>query len=242
MRVSVVLRSKRRCRCARVPPSMRLLRFLCRHRLPLPISQRSHRIVESGHRLLHLLARSDGDAHAAVAAGIAGAVAHQHARRAHQAHKLRMLRADLDEDEICAAGPAANSGCIERGFKLRARGKHFADVPVEIGRVFKRRRQAGQRQRVHAVGRKHAANPAHQFDRPGQQAEAQTGESVGFRKCARHDEIRHGADQIHDRLAVEMEVSFIDQQHRMRRALRKFQQLRARGHGAGRAVGIGDRR
>ena len=37
--------------------------------------------------LLHLLACSDGDAHAAIAAGIAGAVAHQHARGAHQARQ-----------------------------------------------------------------------------------------------------------------------------------------------------------
>ena len=39
---------------------------------------------------------------------------------------------------------------------------------------------------------------------------------------------------------MEVEVGLIDQQHGLRRAMGNFNQLRARGDGAGRAVGIGD--
>ena len=70
----------------------------------------------------HLLARADGDAHAAIAAGIVGAVAHQHAGGAHAADEFRVPRADVDEDEVGAAGPAAHFGVIERGFEFGARG------------------------------------------------------------------------------------------------------------------------
>ena len=48
------------------------------------------------------------------------------------------------------------------------------------------------------------------------------------------------ADEIDHRFAVEMKVRFVDQHHRVRRAARDFDKLRARGHGARRAVGIGD--
>ena len=137
-------------------------------------------------------------------------------------------------------GQRRTPASIESGFELRARREHFADVPVEIGRVFERGRQAGQGQRVHAVGREHAAHPAHQLDRAGEQAEAQAGKSVGLGKGARDDEIGNVADQIDHRFAVEVEVGFIDQQHGVRRAASDLEKLRARGDGAGRAVGIGD--
>ena len=52
--------------------------------------------------------------------------------------------------------------------------------------------------------------------------------------------IGHCADQIHDRLAVEMEVGFVDQQDCLRRAACDLENLLASGHGARRAVGIGD--
>jgi hypothetical protein len=55
-----------------------------------------------------------------------------------------VLRADVDEDEVCAAGPAAEAGLRrERASKSVRACEHFAYVPIEICRVFKRgRRQA----------------------------------------------------------------------------------------------------
>ena len=136
--------------------------------------------MQRGDCIAHLLARADGDANAAVAAGIAGAVAHEHAGRAHAANKsacrapmsTRTKLARLGQRRIPAASSAASNSA-------RA-AKHFVDVPVEIGCVFECGGQAGERERVDAVGREHAANPAHQFDGPGEHAEAQAGEAIGF--------------------------------------------------------------
>src|SRR5580698_5642840 len=95
-------------------------------------AQNDERIVESCSRALHLLARADGDAHAAVAARVTGSVADQHAGRSHEANELGMLCANLDEDKIRAAGPTAHVCGIERCFKLTACGEYFAHVPLEI--------------------------------------------------------------------------------------------------------------
>ena len=98
-----------------------------------------------------------------------------------------MLWADVYEDEVGAAGPAAEIGGIESRLEFRASLKDFADVPVEIDRVFERGRKTGKRQRIDAIGRQHAADPAQQIDWTGKNANAQTCESVGFGESAGDD-------------------------------------------------------
>src|ERR1035437_9884496 len=97
--------------------------------------QRSHSFIERYNSLLHLFARADGDAHTAVAAGVVGAVAHQHTGCVHPAHKLGVRRTDFNEDEVGATGPAAYAGRIERLFELRTRGQYLTDVPIQIGSI-----------------------------------------------------------------------------------------------------------
>ena len=179
MRVSAVLRSTiavRPCACALCAASSSLLVIVI---APLD-AQRCDSFVESSDGVAHLLARADGDAHAAIAAGIAGAVANQHAGGAHAADELRMLRADVDENEVGAARPAADLSGVECGLELGSRCEDFAHVPIEIRCVFKRGWQARERERVDAVGREHAAHPAHQICRAREHAETQTGEPIGF--------------------------------------------------------------
>ena len=91
-----------------------------------------------------------------------------------------MTGADFDQDEIRVAGPTADSFLVESGFELRARGHHFAGVPVEIGNVSESGHEAGQSQRIHAVGREHAPHPAQQFHGAGEQSDAQAGKTVSF--------------------------------------------------------------
>ena len=92
----------------------------------------------------------------------------------------RMLFADIDENKIRVAWPAANVCRIESRFEFAARCEHLTDVPIDIGRVFKRCRQAGERERIHAVWRKDTPNPPHQFDRTCEQAKPKAGEPIGF--------------------------------------------------------------
>jgi hypothetical protein len=106
---------------------LKLLRFSLRAYSEI---QGCDRLIEGDDGLMHLLAGANGDAHTATATGIAGAVAHQDAGDSHQAHKLRVLRADIYEDEVGAAGPAAKTCCINRNFKVRSRGEHFTDIPI----------------------------------------------------------------------------------------------------------------
>ena len=112
----------------------------------------------------HLLTRADGDAHAAVAAGIVGAIADEDFGDAHVTDEFRVLRTDLDQHEVGMTGPPADSFSVEGDFEISAGCKNFARVPLEIGCVFDCRGETGQGERVHTVGREDAANPVHQLD------------------------------------------------------------------------------
>jgi hypothetical protein len=53
----------------------------------------------------------------------------------------------------------------------------------------------------------------------GEQTKTQPGESVGFGKGARNNQIGKHTDKVDHRFAVKMKVRLIDQHHGMRRAL-----------------------
>ena len=187
MRVSAVLRSTMAVRGVRFDWRLSLLPDC--HCASPPAFNAASDIVERHNGLLHLLARSDGDAHAAIAAWIAGAVAHQHARRAHEAHKLRVLCADLDQDKVRAAGPAAHSGCIERGFEsaraLQAPRSHTSrDRPYLRAPAAGRPAPASSRCRAKARGEPSASV------RPGRPAGRGASRQVRrpLRRCARRSD------------------------------------------------------
>src|ERR1035437_9804178 len=189
---------------------------------------RSHcgdHLVERDGSLTHLLARSDGDAHAAVAAWIVGPVPYEHTGGLPSHDKFGVLSADFNEDKVRFAEPATNFGSIQRLFKLRSCGQDFADVPIQICRVVEGGRQAGQRQGVHAIRREHATDPAHVFHGASEYAYAQTRKAVGFGEGACHDEVRQSANQVDDRFAVKVKVGFVYQNQCLWRPSCKLEDL-----------------
>src|SRR5580704_5673232 len=74
----------------------------------------------------------------------------------------------------------------------------------------------------------------------GEQAEAESGQSIGFRKCARNDYIWNAAYEIEHGVTVEMEVGFVDQDHGVWSGVDYFQKCIAADGLSGWTVGIGD--
>lgn len=82
-----------------------------------------------------MFARSDGDAHASVAAGVGGAIADEDASAPHGLGEFRVLRADENEHKVCLGGPIVHTEAVERGGKLFTSRKYFADVPINVGLI-----------------------------------------------------------------------------------------------------------
>jgi hypothetical protein len=75
---------------------------------------------------MHLFAGSYGDADSPIAARIIGSIPNQDSGSPHETHKLCVLRANVDEDEVGATGPVAKFCLVECGFEFRTRLKNYA--------------------------------------------------------------------------------------------------------------------
>src|ERR1035438_5691460 len=112
-----------------------------------------------------------------IAVGTATSAARITARRGTAGQ--RELRKDNKSEKIVGDKPPVQSRCPYPSRNLSNAGKQALSPNAPPLKVISftfakcwRRRQAGQCQRVHAVRRKDAAHPAHQFGRASQQAES----------------------------------------------------------------------
>jgi hypothetical protein len=95
----------------------------------------------------HLFARTDRDAYAAVAARVGRAVADQDAVRVHRLREFAMMLANFEQDEVGRGWPRPQTELVADCIALAASSDDLTDIPVEIGGICKRWRQAGQRER-----------------------------------------------------------------------------------------------
>jgi hypothetical protein len=156
MRVSAVLRSTMEVRAGDFEIGTLLRRwsglalFHCSVFLQGSALRRLHSLHDG---LLHLLARPDGDADAAIAAWIVGAIANKHARSTHEAHKLAHAGPMSTRMKLARLGqrrrPAASSG-FEIPRAPRALRRHTNRDTL----CLQARGQAGEGERVDAVRRK----------------------------------------------------------------------------------------
>ncbi len=86
--------------------------------------------------MLHLFRRADGDAHAAVAARVSGAVADENSLLTHRRDELLMSRSNVNENKVGFGWPPAQVEAGEYSEEFRARLLDLSDIPVEIGGVF----------------------------------------------------------------------------------------------------------
>ncbi len=172
-----------------------------------------------------LSARADCHPHTTLATEVPVTIPREHSTPPHGLDELGMLGPDLHQNKVGRAGPLLHPQPLEPGSQFGARGLYLIDIPVKMIDVVERRRQAGERERVHAVGRNYGAKPMLGLFRSGQQPQPQPSQTVGFGKRSRHDQVRDLANQINHRLPEEVEVGFINQYRRMRRALQDLQDL-----------------
>jgi hypothetical protein len=73
-----------------------------------------------------LLAGAEGDADAAVAARVVGAVADENTFCAHRGDEFAVFWADVDQNKVGLGGPVRDGEALEGGLEERARGEDFA--------------------------------------------------------------------------------------------------------------------
>jgi hypothetical protein len=88
--------------------------------------------LHCGESWAHLLGCADGDADAAGAAGIGGAVADEDSLLAHGGDKFFVRGAEVDQDKIRFGGPEMQSKRRQAIQKLCAGLFDLGDVPIEI--------------------------------------------------------------------------------------------------------------
>ena len=134
-----------------------------------------------------MLVRSHGQAHAAFASRIGVPVAHQNSARPQSLNKFCVRGTDAYEYEVGVARPVVQAESRECLLQRSPAAPYLGYVAFDIFLIPKRLRQHGQSDRIHVVGRCDATHHGHLPRIAGENTDAETRQSVGLGKGARHE-------------------------------------------------------